>query len=120
MKRSGGVTAAATVLIVVSACVCLFALFSALGVVLVRITDPNHPVAVIGFLIGAILIALIAVWGIITGVGILRLRRWAWFCMVAIAVLLMGRGYAGNSSRAAPDPRDHRHSHRWCGGIDCF
>ncbi|MHB8413352.1 MAG: hypothetical protein ACYDDI_15600 [Candidatus Acidiferrales bacterium] len=95
MKRSGGVTAAAVVLIVVSACVCFFTLFAAFGVVLARMIDPQHATPMTGFVIGAAFIALIGVWGIIAGIGILRLRRWARLCVLAIAVLLIAAAVPG-------------------------
>lgn len=94
MKRSGAVTAAAVVLIVVSAGACLFTFPTAIGMALIRTSEPQHstPMPV---LIRTIAIALIGVWGIVTGIGLLRLRRWAWFCVLAIAVLLMAAAVPG-------------------------
>ncbi|HEV2314452.1 MAG TPA: hypothetical protein VGR94_04030 [Candidatus Acidoferrales bacterium] len=95
MKRSGGVTAAAVVLIVINACICFFTFFATFGAVVARMIDPQHAAGMASFLIGAIVIALIGIWGIVTGIGILRLRRWAWFCTLVFAVLLIAAAVPG-------------------------
>ncbi|MFZ0463717.1 MAG: hypothetical protein WBD23_13970 [Candidatus Acidiferrales bacterium] len=90
MKRSGGVTAAAVVLIVASAFVAFFSLMMVLGAIIARAIDPAHVAQLDKLLIGPVIAMLIAAWGIAAGIGILRLRRWAWVSMLAISVLLIG------------------------------
>ncbi len=90
MKRSGGVTAAAVMLIVASVLVTFGGLFGVLGTVLAQSVGSKLPAPVFAReLAGTIVVLLIAIWGIVTGVGVLRLRRWAWFCALVISGLLV-------------------------------
>ena len=90
MKRSGGVSAASVLLIVASVLVTFGAFFAVLGSMLLQSVGPKLSAhAFARELGGAIAVLLIAVWGIVTGVGLLRLRRWAWFSALAISGLLV-------------------------------
>lgn len=96
MKRSGGVTVAAVVLIVISALVASGAFFASFGDIMLRITDPKMIAPVFARMLAETLILLaICLWGIATGAGLLRLRRWAWFCVLAIGVLLIAKAVPG-------------------------
>ncbi len=96
MRRSGGVTAAAVVLIVVSALVAFGAFFATLGFVMLQATGPKMPASASArMLAGALAVLAIAIWGIVTGVGLLRLRRWAWFCILIISALLIADAIPG-------------------------
>lgn len=90
MKRSGGVTAASVVLVVVGALVTLTSFSAVFGEILLHFVDPKTSGLAFPRMVATSTLSLaIAIWGIITGVGLLRLRRWAWFCMLAISVLLV-------------------------------
>ncbi|MGB6877576.1 MAG: hypothetical protein WBD87_16245 [Candidatus Acidiferrales bacterium] len=96
MKRSGGVTAAAVVLIVVSAVVTFGAFFATLAGVMLQAAGPKMPASVFARTLGASLaVFVLAAWGIVTGVGLLRLRRWAWFCVLIISALLLADAIPG-------------------------
>lgn len=90
MKRSGGITATSVAIIVVSALVAFGAFFMVLATGLLQAVGPKVPTSVfartLAFGIGAL---CVAVWGIVSGVGLLRLRRWAWFSALIISVLLV-------------------------------
>jgi hypothetical protein len=90
VKRSGGVTAAGVMLIVAGAMVSLSAFFAALGAVVIQTTGVKTPEpAFARLLTDAVAVLAIAIWGIVTGVGLLRLRRWAWYCALIISGLLV-------------------------------
>ncbi|HEV2489523.1 MAG TPA: hypothetical protein VGT03_06930 [Candidatus Acidoferrales bacterium] len=90
MKRSGGVTVAAIVVICAGVLVALYGLLAILGgAMMSSMSAPNFSEPP-GFFSKEALTVLIAAWGIATGIGILRLRRWAWISMLLIAALLIG------------------------------
>lgn len=79
MKRSTGVSVAAISLIVASAAYCLHVFW----------TMP--PIGRKGFgivLAGSVFTLAFTVWGVATGVALLRLRHWAWLCVLTIAALI--------------------------------
>ena len=67
MKRSAGVTASAVISIIGSSCSILFG-----GLMVFR---PLSPVELVGIM--AILFFGFGVWGIVSAIGLLRLRNWA-------------------------------------------
>jgi hypothetical protein len=85
MKRSGGVTAAAIVLILGSALLILFMGFSGLSLLLPQPSriNPSMQFASVAFGIG--IYAVFAAWGIVTAAGILRLRNWARISILVMA-----------------------------------
>jgi hypothetical protein len=90
VKRSGSVTAASVMLIVASVLVTFGAFFAVLTTALMQSVGPKLSAhAFARDLAGAVAVLLIAIWGIVTGVGLLRLRRWAWFCVLIISGLLV-------------------------------
>ena len=96
MRRSGGVTAAAVMLIVAGALVAFGAFFAALGAVVMQTAGAKPPEpAFARLLAGALAVLAIATWGIVTGVGLLHLRRWAWFCVLIISALLIADAIPG-------------------------
>ena len=93
MKRSGGVTAAAVVLIVGSSLLVLMAGMVGLLPLLPQPANEQNPFGVGFFYFEAVFILAIAGWGIATAVGILRLRNWARISIlvisgIAVAMLL--------------------------------
>jgi hypothetical protein len=80
-RRSGGVTAAAIVAILGSLLLLLCSLFGLLGVVMMQ-NAPGNPAAqqpelrYAGF-VGVVFIAAGGVWGLASGIGLLRYRNWA-------------------------------------------
>ena len=93
MKRSGGVTAAAVVLIVGSSLLVLMAGMVGLLPLLPQPANEQNPFGVGFFYFEAVFILAVAGWGIATAVGILRLRNWARISIlvisgIAVAMLL--------------------------------
>jgi hypothetical protein len=95
MKRSGGVTAAAVVLIVISAFVCLGLVVTIPGDFMFRAIAPKMTPVFRRMLADDVVALVVAIWGIFTGVGLLRLRRWAWFCVLIISALLLADAIPG-------------------------
>jgi len=80
MKRSAGVTVASISVVAASALYCLHVFYSL------------PPVKREGFgilMAGSIFALGFAAWGIATGVGLLRLRRWAWLCVLTFSVVII-------------------------------
>lgn len=84
MKRSGGVTAAAIVLILGSALFVLMAVIMVFASSLPQATKEPNPLGPAFFYIDAGFMLGLAGWGLATGVGILQLRKWA-----RISILVM-------------------------------
>lgn len=96
MKRSGGVTAAATVLIVVSACFCVYAIWSMTSVsAFSRLPRHLARPAFAESLIFSLAELGFAAWGAVIGGGLLRLRRWAWACVLVFSGLLIAGAVFG-------------------------
>ena len=90
MKRSGSVTVASIAIIVVSALVASGAFFAAFTTALLQAVGPRMPTTVFArSLAFGMAVLSLAVWGIASGVGLLRLRRWAWFSTLVIGALLV-------------------------------
>lgn len=87
MKRSGGVTAAAVVLIVGSSLLVLMAGMMGLLPLLPQPANEQNPFGMGFFYFEAVFILAIAGWGIATAVGILRLRNWARISILVISGL---------------------------------
>lgn len=87
MKRSGGVTAAAVVLIVGSSLLVLMAGMVGLLPLLPQPANEQNPFGVGFFYFEAVFILAVAGWGIATAVGILRLRNWARISILVISGL---------------------------------
>ena len=89
MKPSGGVTAAAIVMIVIGAIIAFVTFFMVVVFFTVRATmGPGGP----GFnatVIPPAIFLLVSVWGLVTGIGVLRVRRWAWFSALIISSLVL-------------------------------
>lgn len=89
MRPSGGVTAAAIVMIVVGAIIAFVTFFMIVVFFTVRATmGPGGP----GFnatVIPPAIFLLVSVWGLVTGIGVLRVRRWAWFSALIISSLVL-------------------------------
>lgn len=80
MRRSSGVTAAAICVVAASVAWCVYVLWTL------------RPAGREGFallLAGSIFTLLFGVWGIATGIGLLRLRRWAWACVLVISAVMI-------------------------------
>ncbi len=89
MNRSTGVTVSAALSFVGSAFILLFVVFAAFGTALIRVQQPQVPFLRY-ILYGTIALYLaFAVWGIATGVGLLRLREWARISTVIFSILLL-------------------------------
>ncbi len=80
MKRSAGVTAASICVIVASVAWCVYVLWS---------LPPTGREGVALLLAGSIFTLLFGVWGIATGIALLRLRRWAWACLIVISGVMI-------------------------------
>jgi hypothetical protein len=94
VKRSGGVTAAAVMLIVAGVLVTFGAFIAALTTVgLQTVKVAPH---VFGRQVAwSIVVLLVAIWGVATGVGLLRLRLWAWYCVLLISAVLVADAIPG-------------------------
>ena len=89
MNRSTGVTVSAVVVFIGSAFTLLSGAFSMLAFVAVR-NITAQPAFVRYFMVGmAMLEVAFAIWGILSGIGLLLLREWARISMVVFAVLLL-------------------------------
>ena len=89
MERSGGVTASAILVFIGSGLTLLFAVFSVLAFFVVR-DIPAQPPFVRYVMAGiGILEVAFAVWGILSGIGLLRLRRWARISMLVFSGILL-------------------------------
>ena len=110
MKRSPGVTLIAILSLIGSA------FTFAIGIVILAVvalapTSPSNPfsgspvVFRVILALAAFVYLLPAVWGILTGIGLWRLKNWARISMIVFAVLLsvMG-GFTGLASFAVPFP----------------
>lgn len=98
MKRSTSVTIAAFCSLVGSAAALALGLASALSVMLARKSNPdlNEPMVLGGVAIGTALLIVPSIWGVMTSVGLLRLRSWARISVLVFSVLLVATGVLGN------------------------
>lgn len=87
MKRSGGVTAAAVVLIVGSGFLVLMAGMMGLLPLLPQPANEQNPFGMRFFYFETVFILALAGWGIATAIGILRLRNWARISILVISGL---------------------------------
>lgn len=85
VKRSGGVTAAAIVLFLGSALLILFMGLSCLLLVFPQPGDVNPTQQYQAFIFGIGFYGVFAAWGVVTAVGILRLRNWARISILVMA-----------------------------------
>lgn len=85
MKRSGGVTAAAIVLFLGSGLLILIMGLSVLPLELPPLGQSNPAAQLSTVVFGIGLYGLFAAWGIVTAVGILRLRNWARISILVMA-----------------------------------
>jgi len=93
MKRSKGVTSSAVALIIIGVGLCFGAFFGFHnGVFLEAYRVKDSPDAVVHALIMFFVLLAVGIWELITAIGILRLWRWAWFCVLVISVLYIGMG----------------------------
>lgn len=76
MKRSAGVTVASIAVIAGSVAWCVYVIWS------LRLAGKEGLAIVLA---GSIFELLFGVWGIATGIALLRLRRWAWACILVIS-----------------------------------
>lgn len=83
MKRSAGVTVASTCVIAASVAWCAYVIW------LLRLTGKEGLAIIFA---EAIFMLLFGVWGIATGVALLRLRRWAWLCILVISAAMIFLG----------------------------
>jgi hypothetical protein len=96
MKRSGGVTAAAVVMFIGSA----FWVFLLVPVTLVMIAAETSGAAGAQQFAPPLLCAGLAAWGIATGVGILKLGRWAWVSTIVMSAVAIFAGFFGTLALA--------------------
>lgn len=95
MNRSVGVTVSAVVVFIGSALTLLMGAGSVLALVVLH-NMPPQPVFVRYSIIGVATIEVaFAIWGILSGIGLLRLREWARISMVVFGVLLLLFGLPG-------------------------
>jgi hypothetical protein len=85
MRRSGGVTAAAIVLFVGSGLLILLMGLTSLTFVLPKPSTGNAVNPLAGIVFGVVFYGMIAAWGIVTAVGILRLGNWARISILVMA-----------------------------------
>lgn len=91
MRRSSGVTAAAVVLILVAVYFCVHALWT----LKTAAFSPKSAHEFVGFLIFPLAELAFAIWGLVIGTGLLRLRQWAWACILVFSGLLIAGGVLG-------------------------
>lgn len=85
MKRSGDVTVAAIILLVISGGMLLFVGYALLEAGLGRV---DHEGAVVVAMI-VVYVAALGGWGTATGIGLLRLRPWARISIIVFSVLVI-------------------------------
>ena len=90
MARSGGITFSAVVVFLGSACMALLGVSATIGnIMMARLGGPLGTHSFIVLLAFDVLIILgLAGWGIATGVGLIRLRRWARISLLIFSGLL--------------------------------
>ena len=115
MKRSAGVTVIA-VLSLIGSLLTLFMglLMTILSIFLPKVApkDPSFSPQVFRatFLLAALVYILPAVWGIVTSIGLFRLKEWARISMIAFSVLLIVMSsFGGLIGMLMPLPRDPAH-----------
>jgi len=89
MSRPAGVTVSAVFLILGSALTALIGVFMLLAPSLVPPNSPQPPFAQAIMVITATVLFGCALWGVLTGVGLFRMRRWARISIVVIGALLV-------------------------------
>ena len=96
MQRSPGVVAVAVAVLVGSILIIALGVLTAgLALVIPRIPPPQGrpPLPVVGFLLlGSLTYLLPGIWGVVSGIGLLRLKNWARISTIVFAVLA---GFAG-------------------------
>jgi hypothetical protein len=95
MKRSGGITACAVIVILGSALLLLIGGFGLLGIVVAPLREgqPHFMKYFMGFFLA---LALgVAGWGIASGVGLLRLKEWARISILVFSGMLLFMGFPG-------------------------
>ena len=125
MKRSAGITMSAVVVFAGSA---LTLLFGALMGFSIAVAVPNgslpHGFGYFGFVVVAAM-AVFAVWGIVSGVGLLKLREWSRVSMLVFASILLAVSIPGlllfltvgfSAMTNSPNPQLTRHV-LWVAGI---
>lgn len=89
MNRSTGVILSAVLVFIGSALTLLMAVFLVFGSIAVRTQQPQLAgMRYVLYSVDALYVAF-AIWGIASGIGLLRLREWARISMIAFSVLLL-------------------------------
>jgi len=89
MQRSGGVTASAVLVFIGSGLTLIAAAFSSLALLALR-NAPEQPAFVRYSVIGVgVFEAAFAIWGILSGIGLLRLREWARISLLVFSGLAL-------------------------------
>lgn len=83
MKRTVGVTATSVCVIAASAAFCVYEGWSLVS----EATRHRQGFGVLALL--WICALVFGAWGVVSGIGVLRLRRWAWLCVLVISALLI-------------------------------
>ena len=90
MKRSAGVTISAVVTLVGSLLTALCGVAMLVPFAVSQSTGPGTPpYARVAGLVMAVLMFVLAAWGIATAVGLFRLRRWARVCILVFSVFMV-------------------------------
>jgi hypothetical protein len=89
VQRSGGVTASAVIVFIGSALTLVTGAFTSLGLMLIR--DQPAQVPFMRLILVAVVVCYFAfgIWGISSGIGLLRLREWARISILVFSVLLL-------------------------------
>lgn len=87
VKRSGDVTAAAVILFCGSGLLLLFGVFGAIGAAAASVAPEQRGIELIAVFMMLFVYAGGAGWGIATGVGVLKLQRWARISMIVMSAL---------------------------------
>lgn len=90
MARSGGITFSAVVVFLGSSCTALFGIFAAFGFIVATLSGnrPQTSVIKVMMAIDVVIFLGLAGWGIATGVGLIRLKRWARISLLIFSGLL--------------------------------
>lgn len=119
MKRSGGVTAAAVVALLGSACFGLLCIAKLFGTLLIPRHGPSNQALPEGGLIMALVTNLgFAAWGLATGIGLIRLKPWSRISTLVIAGLLaIFTGFGAVAFPFVPFPRVPNARHAFSGVV---
>lgn len=90
MERSGGVTFSAVVVFIGSGCTALFGLFAVFGIIAMTSSGDLPPTRIITAIMAIDVLIFLGLvgWGIATGVGLIRLKRWARISQLVFSALL--------------------------------